>query len=339
VAIVLALPACSLLYSSYDDRFAGDAATLGDASDAGPGDSATPDGAGDALLAEVDGSIAQVAVASGSVFFSLAGGPSILTLPADGGPVTTYWTADGGHVLALAGDGVSSLVWSFGESADITNSVWLVELDGGPPRVVAQARALGTLVAAGGPVSAWASGTPTCTAACVLGGMTAAAGADASSLEVPLALHPKSVRALSADPGGVDILADPPFFARFPAGGGAPCVVEGLDSVIAGLVSDGVHTFVLDGPSRGSGSVALYDLACPAGDSGVTLDQNVALLAGMPGGAVWARPSGQVFSASYTAEAGAVVGSASASVTALAAGDGYVFAATDGRLLRFPLPR
>ncbi len=326
----VAVCACSLLYENYDDRFQSTNTT-------------TTTGDGQAAFLNADGSITEIAVAAGDVYFAV--GNEISRVPEDGGAPHIWWSGyPDAAVVSLASNGTDVLIWGDGAPTNSKNSVFVSAAGASSNATeVESGQIYGNDVAAGS-VIAWSLGTNAmgCTTCPLANIRPSGGGAQTTLTFVPPPSDPKTAvatHALSVDSTGVDVLLNPGRFMRFGFAGNVLCSNLGFTPTIAGLAAgaNGSPTFVLSGSSSTVGALVRYDSNCPNIDDGggISLASDVVKVSGDDTAVYWSSSTGGIFREAFDDDAGKQLGSAHAAPAALAVSDSWIYAAVSSSIFRF----
>ena len=325
---VLAVSACSLVYSGYDDRFASSTPASTDAQ---------------SPFVTDDGSITEITVANSEVFYTVAG--DIRRVHEDGGARDVWWSGDAGNaVVSLASDGTTAISWSYGSDVSVKNRLFLGQIASSADATeIEEGAAVGDYLDEKS-VAAWSlSATPANCTVCPLAHARAAQGGSITTLDLVLDggsgdRGAVSARAIAVDSASIDVLLQPARFMRFAFDGSVECSTVGFAANAAGVAAtpDGSSLFLITGTSPGQGSLARYDAHCPSPDGGVVLDSNASLVVADGSAVYWSTNDGRIFRAGFRDASGTQIGATTAAPNAIAIGAVHLYAAVGSSIFRFP---
>jgi hypothetical protein len=322
---IAAATACSLVYSTYDDRFH------------------APLGPSDSGLLVVDESgvaaISALTVNEQGVFYGM--GSSIKLVALDGGGVSIWWSGDASSISALATDGTTMVAWAVGAAAryaDATpsNAVMLDDTVGLSGNViVGDSNHFAASVPAQHPC-------PPCSTAHVLGWN----GSGAQALVWDGDAHASfGIDNIAIGSLGVSVMLSPGGLVRFGFDGGLACTPTGsitnlsTDQLPGGLAvspSD-AYVFIID-INHGLTRYQTDGTSCVTPTSGSTplVTGGVGAVATDSSNVYWVTQAGTLFTMPFAADAGVAMGSTLASSNYLiAVDDAAVYVAVAASIYAF----
>ncbi|HEY1955493.1 MAG TPA: hypothetical protein VGH28_07770 [Polyangiaceae bacterium] len=312
-SLAAAALACTIAYSSYDDRF-----------------QPVEDGGLAAFVID-DAAIQAVAVTASDLFYATSRG--IERAPLDGAAPSTWLTASG--VEKLATDGTGTIAWATSTDNEIHQAY---VASPGSAAVVSTTR-LGQFskLASDAAHFAWAS-VPPANCPCELGEVRGWQGVSAQAVDYDGGVK-TFAQDVAVDGQGVTFFAPSLGFRRFafdgtfvcgrPAGVGDQGAPGALHAIASG--PDGTPFFAIAPTSGAAGPLLRYETACD--DAGTEIDPNASAVMADETNLFWITSGGALETAGLDGGAGRIVplSGAAAAMTSDAA---FVYVAVGDRIFR-----